>query len=84
MVSKNFSLDEMKVSREMLFRKTGTIAYRYAGPNEPATSQDKSTHLATSIVMKIKELDRVNNLFKINCTHTASRRLIQANEHIFS
>ena len=71
MVSKNFSLDEMKVSREMLFRKTGTIAYRYAGPNEPATAQDKSTHLATSIVMKIKELDRVNNLFKINYLCTA-------------
>ena len=71
MVSKNFSLDEMKVSREMLFRKTGTLSYRYVGPHEPATSQDKSTHLATSIVTKIKELDRVNNLFKINYLCTA-------------
>ena len=64
-VSKSFGLDEIKASREILFRNTGSKSYRYMGPQDPATAMDKVSHCVTSIVMKMHELDQQTRQFKI-------------------
>ena len=64
-VSKNFSLEEIKASRELLYRNTGTRSYKYVGPHDPATTSQKSAHCVTSIVNKLKELDLQNKKYQL-------------------
>ena len=52
----NFGLQEIKEARETLFRKTGTLNYRYQGPKDPSTQNAKSKFCVLSIIQKIEEL----------------------------
>ena len=66
-VVSHFTLDEMKIARELLYRQTGTIRYTFRGLDNPATSNQRSTHCAESIVEKFKDLDRLQKLPKVVC-----------------
>ena len=64
-ISKNFSLEEIKAARELLFKSTGTKAYNYRPPNEPCTLSDKSSHCVASIIHKIKDLDNGESKYRV-------------------
>ena len=54
---KNFGLDELKASPEALFKLTGTKRYVYKGPNDPATSHQKSAYCVASMIKKLQDLE---------------------------
>ena len=57
-VEYNVGLDEIKAARECLFKSTGTKVYKYYGPNDPSTQNDKAKHCVASIIGKTQELDK--------------------------
>ena len=53
----NFPLSDIKEAREILFKQTGTKLYRYQGPKDPATVNDKSKHAVMGIIQKVDDLN---------------------------
>ena len=56
--SVNFGLQEIKDAREALYRKTGTKVYKYVGPKDPSTQDQRSKFCVSSIIQKIEDLNK--------------------------
>ena len=65
----NFSLEEIKIAREQLFRASGSVnqKYIYKPPNDPASTNQISEHCVFSIMAKLNELDAKSHIVKFAC-----------------